>query len=82
MAKREDNDTDRADDLETAEDMEELEENESMVAKLEMRLHALRHAMELVKKGSYGICEVCKKPIEAGRLQANIAATTCVAHMK
>lgn len=82
IAKRQDLDTDKADDLETAEDLEEMEEHESIMEKLVMRLHALRHALERTKKGQYGKCEVCGNDIEIGRLSANIAATTCVAHMK
>lgn len=82
IAKREDLDTDKADELETAEDLEEMEGHEAIVDKLEMRLHDLRHALARIKNGTYGKCEDCQKPIEAGRLSANIAASTCVAHMK
>ena len=82
IAKRENLDTDKADELETAEDLEEMEGHEAIAEKLEMRLHDLRHALERVKNGSYGKCEVCQKPIEEGRLVANSAASTCVAHMK
>lgn len=82
IAKRENLDTDKADELETADDLEEKEGNEALADKLEMRLHDLRHALERVKNGSYGKCEDCQKPIEAGRLSANVAASTCVAHMK
>ncbi len=82
IAKRENLDTDKADELETAEDLEEMEGHEAISGKLEMRLHDLKHALERVKNGSYGICEVCKKPIEEGRLAANSAASTCMAHMK
>lgn len=82
IAKREDLDTDKADELETAEDLEEMEENEAVADKLVARLHDLKHALARIEGGSYGKCEVCQKPIEAGRLSANAAATTCVAHMK
>jgi len=81
-AKREDLNTDKADELETAEDLEELEGHEVVTAKLQARLHDLRHALERVASGSYGTCEVCKQPIEVGRLHANPAASTCTAHMK
>ena len=82
IAKREDLDTDKADELETAEDLEEMEEHEAIAGKLEKRLRDLTHALERVKNGSYGKCEVCQAPIEEGRLSANSAASTCVAHMK
>ena len=82
VATREPLDTDKADELETAEDLEEFEGHESMVVKLQQRLHELRHALGAIESGTYGTCEVCKKPIEAARLSANPAATTCVSHMK
>lgn len=82
IAKRENLDTDKADELETAEDLEEMESHEAIAGKLEMRLHDLRHALERVKKGTYGKCEDCQTSIEEGRLNANIAASTCIAHMK
>ena len=82
VAKRENLDTDKADELETAEDLEEMEGHEAMAEKLLMRLHDLKHALERVKNGAYGKCEVCQKSIEAGRLAANSAASTCVVHMK
>ncbi len=81
-AKREDLDTDKADELEVAEDLEELEGHESIVAKLQARLHDLRHALAKTQDGSYGKCEVCQKQIETGRMEANPAADTCVAHME
>ncbi|MEI6345660.1 MAG: hypothetical protein WCO79_00245 [bacterium] len=82
IAKRENLDTDKADELETAEDLEEMEGHEAIAATLEMRLRDLRHALGNIENGSYGKCEVCQGPIEDGRLSANVAATTCVAHMK
>ena len=38
-------------------------------------------ALEKMEKGTYGICEVCNKPIEEDRLEANPAAKTCKEHM-
>jgi DnaK suppressor protein len=40
----------------------------------------VRKALAMIKIGSYGICEVCKKPISKERLQAYPEATTCVEH--
>jgi RNA polymerase-binding protein DksA len=40
---------------------------------------AIRKALERIDAGTYGICEVCGKPIPAGRLQALPYATRCVA---
>lgn len=35
-------------------------------------------ALEKMKKGTYGQCDVCQGQIEKGRLEAFPAATTCV----
>lgn len=43
-------------------------------------LDAVRHARERLDAGGYGVCEVCGKPIPAGRLEARPWATTCLAH--
>lgn len=37
-------------------------------------------ALKRMDEGKYGVCEVCKGPIEHGRLEAFPAATTCVEH--
>jgi DnaK suppressor protein len=43
------------------------------------RVNRLAQAIERVRAGDYGVCEVCGDPIAAGRLRAIPEATTCVA---
>jgi DnaK suppressor protein len=39
--------------------------------------HEIRKALAKVKIGTYGVCEVCKQPIDLARLRALPQATTC-----
>jgi DnaK suppressor protein len=41
------------------------------------RINRLTRALELLTRGTYGVCEVCKDPIGAGRLAAIPEVTTC-----
>ncbi len=63
---------------------------ESYEADIHTRLAALKNdLMDLLKrtknslagldKGTFGVCEKCKKPIEANRLEAMPTATLCIA---
>jgi RNA polymerase-binding transcription factor DksA len=47
---------------------------------LEQLLNETDAALDAIEKGTYGICVVCKKPIEPARLAAMPSATQCVAH--
>lgn len=73
---------DTADDNEVADKMEELEENELILGQLEKQLVEVDDALERIKKGTYGICEISKEPIEKERLEASPSARTCMKHMK
>jgi len=44
---------------------------------LEIRLKNINLALEKIKKGKYGICEKCKKPISIKRLKAIPEAKFC-----
>lgn len=44
---------------------------------LEKKLQDINLALEKIKKGKYGICENCKKPISLERLKAFPAAKNC-----
>lgn len=44
---------------------------------LEIKLQNINKALEKIKKGNYGICEKCGKPIEEKRLLAMPEAETC-----
>jgi DnaK suppressor protein len=45
-------------------------------------LEEVRHALERLDAGDYGLCEACGEPIPEGRLEARPWATTCVAHSR
>jgi len=71
---------DNADDNEVADKLEELEENAGVVSKLEKQLIEVKAALDRIAKGTYGICEVCGKPIETERLEANSSARVSIKH--
>jgi RNA polymerase-binding transcription factor DksA len=45
--------------------------------RLAERINRLTRALELLTRGSYGVCEVCSSPIGAPRLAALPEVTTC-----
>lgn len=71
-----------SDSNEVSDKIETYEGNNALVHDLEQRLMDIDAALDRMKKGTYGLCEVCKKPIEEDRLKANPAARTCKQHMK
>jgi len=65
--------------LETMAD--EVEEYESLLPieqTLELKLRNINLALEKMKKGKYGICEKCRKEIEAERLKTIPEARYCL----
>ncbi len=72
---------DEADDLDVADSIGQYENNNAVLENLETKLHEVNHALERIKEGKYGVCEVCENDIEDDRLDANPSATTCIAHM-
>ena len=61
---------------------EEADERVSILAELENRYHAIVHALDKIKTGTFGTCEVCTNVIETERLQINPAARTCILHQE
>ncbi len=59
-------------------DMEEREKNMALVRRLETRIDEIDNALCAMRKGNYGICERCGRPIEPGRLKAMPEATLCI----
>ena len=56
-------------------------ENEAAIlADLEARYDLVLAALNRIQKGTYGLCDVCGSAIEEARLNADPAATTCIAH--
>ena len=44
-------------------------------------LREIESALERVDAGTYAVCELCQRPIDAARLEARPTARTCVQHV-
>ncbi len=77
----EDKDVSQADENTVADGIEDYEGNVAIVDTLETRYQDLKSALDKIKHGTYGLCEVCKEEIDAERLEANPSARTCRKHM-
>jgi len=75
-------DSDSADENEVADEIEELGENEAILDKLASQLRLVEQALEKIKKGTYGKCDICGEEIPEARLNANPASLTCIKHTK
>jgi len=64
-----------------ADRFEDFESRSSMLKVLESRLQGVLLALKNINKESFAKCEVCKKEIEATRLNVNPSATTCKKHL-
>lgn len=60
-----------------AQEVSAFSSNLALEKGLESSLAAIENALEKIKKGRFGICELCKNEIDAARLKAFPAATTC-----
>ena len=78
----EDKDSSQADENTVADGIEDYEGNVAIVDTLETRYQDLKSALDKIKNGTYGICQVCGEEIDAERLEANPSAPTCRKHMK
>jgi RNA polymerase-binding transcription factor DksA len=67
--------------LDQAKVTQSYEENEGIERDLEARYDQVRAALARIEDGTYGKCSVCGEAIEADRLEANPAASTCKAHL-
>ncbi len=70
-----------ADRNDNADIIEEMTDANASLNELEGRLNEVLAALEKMEKNSYGVCVVGNEDIEADRLNANPAASTCKAHM-
>lgn len=75
-------DINASDSADIADNIESYESNTAVLKPLEIQYNNVKLALEKIKKGTYGICEISGEPIEKARLEANPAARTSVAHMK
>lgn len=64
---------------EQADDTIELERRLVMKKQLSDTLAEINRALDKYKSGTYGICDRCGQPIEAGRLEALPYANLCLA---
>lgn len=65
-----------------ADRVEDWDERRAILSQLERRYNDLNRALEKVKNGTYGVCEISGEEIEEDRLRANPAARTCKAHIE
>jgi RNA polymerase-binding transcription factor DksA len=70
-----------ADVVDQASVLDSLGENTAILNDLEIRYHTVLDALARIANGTYGICSVGGEAIEEARLEADPAATTCVAHL-
>lgn len=73
-------DIEASDDADIADNIENYESNDAVLRQLQIEYDEVLRALENIKNGTYGICEVSGEPIEVGRLEANPAARTCMKH--
>lgn len=65
-----------------ADKYEEESTNEGVLETLEERLQEVTDALDRIDKGTYGVCIITGNKIEDEVLDANPAATTCIAAKK
>lgn len=68
----------RAEQDENADEVEEYTNDLPIEYSLETKLQHVNEALEKIDNGAYGICEICEKPIEKERLEAEPSAKTHV----
>ena len=71
-----------SDENDKADRFQDFEARGSMMRTLEPRLNNILRALKRLNRDSFGKCEICKKDIEAARLEANPAARTCKKHLE
>lgn len=52
--------------------------NLSLMRSLERKLQSIEHALSVLDRGKYGLCEECGQPIEPDRLKILPDTTLCV----
>lgn len=67
-----------ASDDDNAAEISEYADELSIEARLESEYHNVERALELIEKGTYGICKYCQKPIDVKRLEARPASSSCI----
>ena len=62
---------------EAADEVEEYSTKLNVEFNLETQLKDVNNALDKIEKGVYGICQMCKNPISAERLNASPEANLC-----
>lgn len=62
---------------ENAQEVADFEKMKSLEYELETKLEKINKTLEKIEQGNFGICEICKKPIEELRLKAMPVVATC-----
>jgi DnaK suppressor protein len=70
------------DENEEADVIEGWNERRALAAQLETNYRNLLKTKAKLAAGTYGQCEICAGQIEAARLEANLTARTCLAHLE
>ncbi len=81
IAVPEDLDAEEPDENLSADSVESWNERTALVATLEPQYNNIKAALVRIEEGTFGICEICKAPIEEKRLEANPVSRTCMHHM-
>lgn len=79
----EENEITSKEELETGVSVNEVDEdmkNKALSDHLELRLREVNDALKRIENKTYGICEICKKPIPIERLKVNPAASADIEH--
>lgn len=63
---------------ESAAEVAEYSDNLTVEHELESALRDVKGSLERLKKGTYGICKYCSKPIDERRLEARPMSSACV----
>ncbi len=56
----------------------ELEKRLALEKQLREQLADIEHALHKIEEGTYGLCDICGKPIAANRLEALPQASLCI----
>ncbi|MBI5138817.1 MAG: TraR/DksA C4-type zinc finger protein [Candidatus Vogelbacteria bacterium] len=70
------------DPMDVAETIGNYEKGFALNQQLEEQLNRVKHALDKIKDGTYGMCDKCNSMIPLARLEANPAAVTCMAHSR
>jgi DnaK suppressor protein len=64
--------------FEAASQVSEMEEKMVKVRRVQQQIGDIEHALEKIKQGTYGLCDVCEKPIAVERLKIMPQAALCL----